>query len=57
MVPSEEMNFKKIVAGRIDTYDTSKEVGYATIAKTLSPEEAKLITHHAKPVEQTEYFM
>jgi polar amino acid transport system substrate-binding protein len=57
VVPSEELNFKKIVAGRIDVYETSKEVGYATIAKSLTPDEAKLMTHHAKPVEESDYFI
>ena len=57
LVPSEEMNFKKMVAGRIDVYETSKEVGYATIAKTLTPDEAKLFTHHPKPIEQNDYFI
>ena len=56
-VPSEEMNFKKIVAGRIDVYETSKVVGYETINKILTPDEARLLTHHPNPVGRTDYFM
>ena len=56
-VPSEDTNFKKLAAGRLDVYETSKEVGYALIAKTLTPDEAKLITHHAKASEQNDYFI
>lgn len=57
VVNTEELNFKKIAAGRIDVYETSKAVGYATINKFLTPDEAKLITNHPKPVEQSEYFV
>ncbi|MDT8989393.1 transporter substrate-binding domain-containing protein [Curvibacter sp. APW13] len=56
-VPQEELNFKKLAAGRLDVYETSKEVGYALIAKHLTPEEAKLITHHPKASEQMEYYI
>ena len=56
-VPSEEMNFKKMLEGRIDVYQTSKDVGYETI-KTLFPaDKAGLFTNHPKPVEQSEYFI
>ena len=55
--PSEELNFKKIAAGRIDVYETSRAVGYATIAKTLPPEVARQFTHHPKPAEIYDYFV
>lgn len=56
-VPQEEMNFKKLAAGRLDVYETSKEVGYSLIAKYLSAEEAKLITHHPRVAEQSDYYI
>ena len=56
-VPSEEMNFKKMLAGRIDVYMTSKVVGYSTIHKLFTPEEAKLFTNHPTPVEQGEFYI
>lgn len=55
--PSEELNFKKIIAGRIDVYETSKLVGYATLKKALPPEQANLFTHHPRPSERNEYFI
>ncbi|MDZ4116123.1 MAG: transporter substrate-binding domain-containing protein [Xanthomonadaceae bacterium] len=56
-VPLEDTNFKKMLAGRIDVYQTSKVVGYSTIAKLFTPEEAKLFTNHPTPVKQAEYFI
>jgi polar amino acid transport system substrate-binding protein len=56
-VPSEDTNFKKMLAGRIDVYQTSKVVGYSMINKMFTPDEAKLFTNHATPVEQAEYFI
>jgi polar amino acid transport system substrate-binding protein len=56
-VPTEDMNYKKMLAGRIDVYQTSKVVGYSSIAKLFTPQEAKLFTNHPKPVEQAEYFL
>ncbi|MBF0452089.1 MAG: ABC transporter substrate-binding protein [Candidatus Magnetomorum sp.] len=56
-VVSEALNFKKIMAGRIDVYQTSKDVGYATIHQLFSPDQAKLFTTHPKPVEESEYFI
>lgn len=57
VVNSEEMNFKKLAAGRIDVYETSREAGYATVRKHLTPDEARRITHHPTPVEQSDYFI
>lgn len=45
------------VLGRIDVYQTSKNVGYATIAKQFTPAEARRFTHHPKVVEQSEYYI
>ncbi|SLM31964.1 putative ABC-type amino acid transport/signal transduction systems, periplasmic component/domain [Desulfamplus magnetovallimortis] len=56
-VPDEQMNFKKMLVGRIDVYQTSKVVGYATINKLFPPEEAKLFTNHPKAVEESEYYI
>jgi len=39
-VASEELNFKKILVGRIDVYRTSKIVGYETINNLFNLEEA-----------------
>jgi polar amino acid transport system substrate-binding protein len=57
VAPSEELNFKKLALGRIEVYETSKVVGYATIAKTMPPELAAQFTHHPKPVAENDYFI
>ena len=50
-VPSEELNFKKMLVGRIDVYRTSKDVGYETIKELFQADKAALFTHHPKVVE------
>ncbi|MBF0224935.1 MAG: transporter substrate-binding domain-containing protein [Desulfobacterales bacterium] len=55
--PTEDLTFKKMLLGRIDIYQTSKVVGYVTINKIFSSEEAKLFTNHPKPVEVNEYYI
>lgn len=56
-VPSEEMNFKKILEGRIDVYQTSKDVGYETIKTMFPADKAALFTNHPKPVEVSDYYI
>ncbi|MBF0231032.1 MAG: transporter substrate-binding domain-containing protein [Desulfamplus sp.] len=56
-VPNEEQNFKKMLAGRIDVYQTSKVVGYSAISKLFSPEDASMFTNHPKPVEESQYYI
>ena len=46
--PREELNFKKMLKGRIDVYKGSKLVGYSLINSLFTPEEAKLFTTHPK---------
>ena len=53
-VPKEELNFKKMLAGRIDVYAASFFVGYNMINK-LYPEKANLFTNHKKPVSTNGY--
>ncbi len=56
-VTREDLNFKKMLVGRIDAYETSKTVGYNLISNLFSKEEAKLFTHHPKAVEVNEYYI
>ncbi len=56
-VPTEDLNFKKILAGRIDTYQTSKIVGYSTINKIFTIEDADKFTHHHKPAVKNEFYI
>ena len=56
-VPSEDLNFKKLLAGRIDVYQTAKPAGYAMIRRLFGPDEAFLFTTHPKPLEVAEYYI
>ena len=56
-VADEPMNFKKILAGHIDVYKTSKIVGYATINKLFKPEEAKQFTNDPKTLATDQYYV
>jgi len=54
-VPTEDLNFKKILAGRIDVYQTSKIVGYEIIKKLFTVEEANQFTNHPRPAVINEF--
>ena len=56
-VPSEDLNFRKMLAGRIDVYQTSMIVGYTIINKLFPPEVAKQFTHHPKPAVENEFYI
>lgn len=47
-VASEESTVNMLLAGRIDAYPQEINVGYFNIARTVSPEAARRITHHPK---------
>lgn len=49
-VPSDEMNFAKLLKNRIQIFPQTKDVGYAMLQKNFSPEEAAQITHHPRPI-------
>jgi len=44
----DHLNFKMMLAGRLDAYPVSEFIGHDIINRTLSPEEASLFTHHTK---------
>lgn len=52
-VTSDKQNVKKLLMQRIHIFPMEIEVGYHLIRSILTPEEAQLITHHPKPVQQT----
>jgi len=49
-ISEDEINFKKLLKGRIDIFPIDPDVGYAMIAKLFTKEEAELFTYHPKPV-------
>ena len=55
--PLEELDFKKMLIGRIDVFQTSKRVGYLTISKLFNREDAARFTNHPMSVEIDEYFI
>jgi polar amino acid transport system substrate-binding protein len=57
VAPDEVTNFKKLLSGRIDVYQTSKIVGFWTIKNNFSPAEAAQFTSHPKVVENDAYYI
>lgn len=49
-VASQEINFKKVLKGRIDITPVVLESGYATLNRLFTPETAALFTHHVRPL-------
>ncbi len=45
---SDEINFKMLLAGYIDIFPISTEVGYFILKQNFSPDERQRITHHPK---------
>jgi len=56
-VPEEYLNFEKLLAGRIDVYETSEAVGYSIIKERFSAEDAARFTRHPTAREESEYFL
>lgn len=50
-------NFRKLIAGRLDIYPQELEVGYGRIKLDFPPEQAKLFTHHPKPLAPTTHYL
>ncbi len=46
----EDLNYKKLLGGRIDLYPNSMLVGYSQIALIFNDSEATLFTHHPKSI-------
>ncbi|OZG72750.1 hypothetical protein BTA51_14605 [Hahella sp. CCB-MM4] len=45
---SDETNFRMLLAGHIDIFPITTEVGYFILKQKFKPEERKLVTHHPK---------
>ena len=49
-VASDEINFRKLLKGRIKIFPVNVEVGQHILLNKFTQEERKLVTYHAKPV-------
>jgi polar amino acid transport system substrate-binding protein len=57
VVATEDQIFKMMLSNRIEVYQTTKAVGYTAINKLFPPDQAKLFTHHPKPVETDDFYV
>lgn len=53
----EELNFKKLLLGRIEIFLSDVDVGYEVLYQHFTTEKLQLITHHPKPFHRTEYHL
>ena len=56
-VSKEILNFRKLLAGRIDIFPENIEVGYHILNANFPPEVVKLFTHHPKPSRELPYHL
>ena len=56
-VASDLLNFKMLLAGRIDVYRTAKGAGDYLINNKFSPESALSFTHHTKVIERSAHYI
>lgn len=57
IVDTEQLNFRKILFGRIDIYPSSLMVGYETIHSIFKPAKSDLFTNHPKPLSNGKMYM
>lgn len=56
-VASTELNFRRLLYGRIDAFPEEINVGYYILRREMSQEEARRITHHHEPISENESFL
>lgn len=56
-VASTELNFKKLLYGRIDAFPEEINVGYYILRRETSAAETQQITHHPKPILENESYL
>ncbi len=57
LVASQEINFKKLLKGRISIFPVVRQSGYATIEKMFPPETAALFAHHKLPLARQKLYL
>ncbi|WP_167761422.1 substrate-binding periplasmic protein [Duganella callida] len=55
--PSDELNFRKLAAGRFDVFPADLNAGREIMRTTLTPEQAALITWDPRPFNTTRYHL
>lgn len=56
-VHSDEQNFRKLLAGRIQIFPMDTHVGYHMLRKHFRPSDAQRITHHPQPLHEKPMFL
>ncbi|MDF0748742.1 transporter substrate-binding domain-containing protein [Marinobacter sp. 71-i] len=56
-VASTELNFRRLLFGRIDAFPEEINVGYYILRRETDPEEARQITHHPEPILENQSFL
>lgn len=54
---SDEVNFRKLLLGRIQLFVTAPEVGYRLLYKNFGAAEVEKIVHHPKPLAKRDYHL
>lgn len=56
-VASTELNFRRLLFGRIDAFPEEINVGYYILRRETDEDEARQITHHPEPISENQSFL
>lgn len=56
-VASTELNFRRLLFGRIDAFPEEINVGYYILRRETDPDEAQMVTHHPRSISENESFL